>query len=717
MVPHSPHDIQHTTLGNTHEIQEKKKKISIEEIIPEDSTPTLLLLQGPSGIGKSTLAWEVCRRWDRIPSMKYYSLVLLLRLKESYVQHINCVKDLFLHADKELQQSVTREVLDKDGRGVLFVMDGFDDLPEYVIRHEGLLIRIIKGIDLPQCTVLITSRPSATSYILTNCSPQIQEHFEILGFTPVCINEYASSIFSSEPDISEDVFLQYISSNPAICSLMHIPLNAAIVAEVYRNSQHCGFPPPVTHTQLYTQLCLIILQRHSPHTFSTHLKDFTHFAKLTESAYEGFRKKDTSPDSDLVPTDHYGFISAMPPLYEGGQVRYNFFHPIIQEFLAAYYICNHTFDIEVFRQYYREERWHTIWRFVAGLTKFKYFEKIWHNELFEIKKSPKSIQVTQLFIHCLFEAQTQFDYKSTYGVNSVQYRCNSSPLDRYALGYCIASSTASWIVELFSGFIDSLVWGLNSTGHCSGTVTKLTLNKCSLSLGALRKSPRKITENITHLRFTSCWHVLESNPMPLAEAITFMTNINTLELCYNQLDEEVMNIFEQLHSSKVSNLCYNRNYCTNIQNQEFFTVLKVLLHPSTGTITTLQFGQHELSKNFDPKILCKIFFTQTTLQKLTVSLHEFSSLSLLETNTNLVKVSIKWKLKPSTESLVKILQNNKILRKMSLEVLEDVDMVRSIVNALHANKTLQKLFLKVDKVLFCSICELTQNDSRICWRT
>ena len=47
------------------------------------------------GIGKSTLAWELCRQWSTLESLKRFSLVVLLRLREEGVQSATDISDLF----------------------------------------------------------------------------------------------------------------------------------------------------------------------------------------------------------------------------------------------------------------------------------------------------------------------------------------------------------------------------------------------------------------------------------------------------------------------------------------------------------------------------------------------------------------------------------------------------------------------------------------------
>ena len=323
VVHHTPRDqdevMKNTLHGKVNEILQDKQKISTEDIcepVEHDRPLSLVFIEGPPGIGKSTLAWELCRRWKDIPSMREYNLVVLLRLREKKIQQIQNASDLFPHLDCDLQHFVAKEVVDSNGKGVLFILDGFDELPSS-LRHDGLLIDLITGCALPKSTVIVTSRPSATKDFL---GPQICKRVEILGFTQECVKEYASSVFKSEPKLLDD-FLTYVSasSNPAINSLMYVPLNAAIVVEVYRNSRKTGGPIPKTVTQLYTQLCLILLQRYLQNQsncsyFLSKFVDLTdesyqHFLQLSQIAFEGLKKNQVIFLASDLPRDliHFGF--------------------------------------------------------------------------------------------------------------------------------------------------------------------------------------------------------------------------------------------------------------------------------------------------------------------------------------------------------------------------------------------------------------------------
>ena len=201
------------------------------------------MIEGAPGIGKSTLIWELCRNWDKFTCMAQYSLVIMLRLREKEVQKITKICQLFCSYEGE-NEALASEISENHGHGVLFVLDGFDELPKH-LQQEGFLLKLIKGTVLPNSTVLLTSRPSATGELLTTCRPLVHKHVEILGFTQESIEAYASSIFASEPDMLEK-FKTYISAstNPAVNSLMYVPLNAAIIVEIYCSSKsdcYCKF--------------------------------------------------------------------------------------------------------------------------------------------------------------------------------------------------------------------------------------------------------------------------------------------------------------------------------------------------------------------------------------------------------------------------------------------------------------------------------------------
>ena len=338
-----------TLHGNIDEILKVKKAIRMEDVLKPEGEAEVkrVLVEGAPGVGKSTFAWELCRRWDEIEAMRKYSLVVLLRLREKRVQEAKTVADLFYHDSPSIQQAVAEEIASNGGADTLLVLDGFDEVPAS-LQKRSLLVQIIQGACLPKATVLVTSRPSARADLLSVCRPQVHKHIEILGFTHELIEKYGSSIFASDTSLLAD-FLKYISTNPAVRSMMYIPLNSAIVVEIYRENRTVGRPIPQTMTQLYNELTLTLLGRYLSEkgeqpVLPEKLEDlprnlYLQLLSLARLAFEGIVKQEVIFDRLPDGCSPLGLMNVSVELYvRGRSVNYNFLHLTLQEFLSAFYV-------------------------------------------------------------------------------------------------------------------------------------------------------------------------------------------------------------------------------------------------------------------------------------------------------------------------------------------------------------------------------------------
>ena len=610
--------IGYTLQGDIKEIIQNRE-ISIEQIFEPvigQKKLKLVLIEGAPGIGKSALSWELCRKWDELSCMQQYSLVILLRLREEEVQEIKSIHDLFCQYESEDKNPLVKEVSKSQGNGILFILDGFDELPK-TLQKKSFLLNLMRGQILPACSVLVTSRPSVTAELLTSCQPQ--KRIQVLGFTQESVEAYASSIFSSDPEKVKK-FMDYISAsqNPAINSLMYIPLNAAIIVQIYLDCKSDTLLPH-TLTDLYTLLCLTILNR----DLKFHVEKFEdlpadlheQFLHLSQIAFEGILHENIifhNLPPDLV---HFGFLDAVSTLYGGGKVSYNFLHLTLQEFFAAYHISHlSSSGLEVFKKHCKDERWNVVWRFVAGIMKFKYYEGHMDSSIF-IKSGDPEASISLFTIQCLFEAHTIDHFSSILPAKArIDAWNNCTALDTYAIGFCISNFhvNASWSVHLNNNW-KPFVCGLNGT-LAGANLSELLVLSCSVHPAELKVVVQH--SNLTRLAFYDCSLDLICH----SKLIPHMKNLVELCICDNNVtdgdQDGLLKIMQQLPRSKVTSLNIVNTGIYRLLREsphDYSSSLKKLVCPSSGKLFSLHVGDID---DYDDGRLASIVSAPSSLKYL-----------------------------------------------------------------------------------------------------
>ena len=352
-----------TIHGNIDDICKKKQAVDFTQIgRKEDGSPAnLILIEGAPGIGKTTFSWKVCRKWAKGKILQEYGLVVLLRLRDKRVQEIKCVADLFYHSDCDLQNSVAKEIQDHQGRSVLLLFEGYDELPRKLQTQQSIFLDILHRDFLPHATILITSRPTATKFLHWKFQREISQHIEILGFTKDDIVSYVHDAIQDE-HVRRD-FFQYLKCYPYIRGMMYVPLNAVIVTEVYKSSQQSPEKfIPTTMTELYTALTRSLLLRYllSHREYGQREWTLKKFSDLPQELYEQFNRicevalkgmiEDEFVHRDLPHNfNTLDLMQSVPELYveQGASISYNFFHLTLQEFLAAMSISQQPIEEQI----------------------------------------------------------------------------------------------------------------------------------------------------------------------------------------------------------------------------------------------------------------------------------------------------------------------------------------------------------------------------------
>ena len=702
--------IGHTLQGNVKQVLHSRREIYIEQILEPvkgQNKPRLVLMEGAPGIGKSTLAWELCRKWEVLSCMQQYSLVVLLRLREEEVQNIGNISQLFCQYESEDKKSLVEEVSKSQGSGVLFILDGFDELTK-TLQRKGFLLNLIKGRVLPASTVLVTSRPSATAQLLTSCSPK---HIEILGFTQEGVKAYASSIFSSEHEKLEK-FLDSISAseNPAINSLMYVPLNAAIIVQIYLDCKSDALLPH-TLTELYTLLCLTILNRDlkiGVDKFEDLPADLhKQFLHLSQIAFEGILKEEIIFHTLPPGLIHFGFLDAVSALYGGGRVSYNFLHLTLQEFFAAYHISHlGSSGLEVFKQHGKDERWNVVWRFVAGLTEFEHYKGHMDSDLFIKSRKDSKTRISLFTIQCLFEAQSVDHFSPIFSTSPATTTrvCarGCTALDTYALGFCISNfhTGVSWSVDI-GNHLTPFACGLKRKTPSVGVIRELHMVGSQCNVGELSTAllPPHL---LTSLTLFDC-SLTNADLIHLSELIPHMTCLKRLSISiyYHVTDGDqdgLLKILQQLSHSNVTTLdIHNTDFCRLLRDSphDYYSALKQLVCPSSGKLEELIVGDDD----DDDSRLASLVSAPSSLKSLLLFCTILSGhVSSLKNNTCLTKLTLfldDWS--GQAPHIAQILEHNKTLQHLELEWLHKhyIDAVGTIVCALPGNNTLQSIGLQI----------------------
>ena len=345
------------------DIYQKKEAVDFSRVgkLKDGSLAKLILVEGAPGIGKTTFAWEVCRKWASGEILQEYGLVVLLRLRDKRVQEVKTVFDLFHYTNPELSNAVGKEILDHEGESVLLLYEGYDELPRKLQKQQSIFLDVLHKNYLPRATILITSRPSATGYLCWEFKEQISQHIEILSFTKGDIISYVHDVIEDE-QVCRD-FFQYLKCYPYIRGMMYVPLNAVIVTEVYKDSLESPEKfIPTTMTELYTALTRTLLLRylHSHSEYGQQEWNLKSFEDLPKELYQQFCEvtavalkgmiEDTFVFNNL-PNDFntLDLMQSVSELYvaQGASVSYNFFHLTLQEYLAAVNISQQPVEKQI----------------------------------------------------------------------------------------------------------------------------------------------------------------------------------------------------------------------------------------------------------------------------------------------------------------------------------------------------------------------------------
>ena len=358
------------TLSEALDVEGEKKKV--------------ILIEGGPGMGKSTLAINICKRWAEGKLLQAYDAVILLPLREKEIQEAKNLGELLLIIDDEMRKEVSKEMIMSSGEKLCFICEGFDELP-YHLRTSSLVASLIEK--LPKCTVVYTSRPEACSGL------RATRVIAIDGFTEESVDDYISKTFLNVVNGKEmaSKLKSEVKYNNWIRRILYVPINVAIVCLIF---YHFSVLPD-TLTQLYTLLFLRLILRHiitrtanlSQVNQLSSLNDLPpdvseQFSQVCFVAYNGMLNAQAIFSSqDLVNMkvaedniNGLGLLLITPSFSVYGRGKsYSFLHLTLQEFSAAWYLSKLPPEqqLKFFNKFWSHGSFEMVWMFYSGITNLK----------------------------------------------------------------------------------------------------------------------------------------------------------------------------------------------------------------------------------------------------------------------------------------------------------------------------------------------------------
>ena len=469
--------------------------------------PKRILVQGQTGIGKSTFVKKLLVDWvevnkktgdEQATVLKNFELVVAVNLKE--VSKCQSLKDVirlsnvFAKEDKYMTEGLV-DYISNNQEKVLLIFDGYD---EYRMGCNSEIYEIFHGNSLRSCCVLITTRISKADEL--RGSEDL--HAEITGFSEVDRKTFMRRFLKSE-DVSE---LEDHLNEKDLDQLAKVPLLLLFFCILWKKGKSKSFPE--SKTKLYVDIVQFILNHsHSKQTDDktkpkqyVELKSFKEIlCEIGKVALQSLLKDDHlfeySQLSDSVRRGESVFIGLLQITEYSENLRpvglVSFIHKSIQEFLAAWYITYRCMPVsgnlgEIGEKFEECMALENVFPFLCGLSQdgalatFRYLKSVRMSDpSLDLSKTVPDVESeTDAPLSDVTDFQKKFSDLVSNAFEEVELKAELSRACLDSLGSILLVSE-SFPDYLLVDAIDTNSWSLVSNrshwyfGHGQATISRL----------------------------------------------------------------------------------------------------------------------------------------------------------------------------------------------------------------------------------------------------
>ena len=316
--------------------------IDISNLI--DKKHRVTFIRGIAGMGKSVLAKQLTYGWASGNIYQNFKMCVMFECRD-----LNYFKD---HEGAELKKhEILGEFLKSkvnydlgDGEGVLFIVDGLDELYD-ITEEDSIIGQLLSRKIYPMSKVILTGRPHIEFKLNGYLDVGGLKRVEIQGLTNEQINIYVEKFAKSEDHILDINKAKGASNVPII----HVPqfLNTLCCIAILLKGQAIS-----NSTELYCWTVFLLLKQHadkyvaSTKRASDIFKDFSQtLSKLSEVCHNLLTKKTIIFQGNIklllgdIGKEKEFVESLFVDVSDNITDKYQFKHLSLMEFLSALYIC------------------------------------------------------------------------------------------------------------------------------------------------------------------------------------------------------------------------------------------------------------------------------------------------------------------------------------------------------------------------------------------